>query len=57
MKTSTKLRLFGAVIVLFNLWMAGNYNIGVIPLLVLTFGFAAGFEILVVRPAAKKEQG
>ena len=56
MKTSTKLRLIGEAILVFNLWIVGNYNISGIPVLLLTLGFAAGFEILVVRPVSKKEQ-
>ncbi len=55
MKKSTKLRLFGGVVLLFNLWLIGRYNLEGIPVLLLTFGFAVGFEYLVVRPVAKGE--
>ena len=51
MKKTTKLRLFGGAIILFNLWLIGQYNLEGIPVLLLTFGFAIGFEYLVVRPA------
>jgi len=54
MKTKTKLRLIGGCILFFNLWLIGNYNLKGIPVLLLTFGFAAGYEFLVVRPAVKK---
>lgn len=54
MKKSTKLRLVGGAILIFNLWLIGNYNLKGIPVLLLTFGFAAGYEFLVVRPATKK---
>jgi hypothetical protein len=49
MKNSTKLRLFGGAVLLFNLWLIGNYNLKGIPVIILTFGFAIGFELLVVR--------
>lgn len=56
MKTSTKLRLFGGAILLFNLWLIGNYNLKGIPVLLLTFGFAIGYEFLVVRPVSKSTE-
>jgi hypothetical protein len=56
MKKSTKLRLFGGAVILFNLWLIGRYNLGGIPVLLLTFGFAGGFEYLVVRPVSKTEK-
>ena len=52
MKKSTKLRLVGGVVLLFNLWLIGRYNLKGIPVLLLTLGFAAGFEYLLVRPAS-----
>jgi hypothetical protein len=55
MKKSTKLRLIGGVILLFNLWLIGQYNIDGIPVLLLTFGFAACYEFIVVRPVSKTE--
>jgi len=56
MKKSTKLRLVGFVVLLFNLWLIGRYNIKGIPVLLLTLGFAAGFEYLLVRPASKMKR-
>lgn len=56
MKKATKLRLTGVVVLLFNLWLIGQYNLSGIPVLLLTFGFAAGYEFLVVRPASKVER-
>jgi hypothetical protein len=53
MKKTTKLRLIGGLVLLFNLWLIGNYNLKGIPVLLLTFCFAAGYEYLVVRPASK----
>lgn len=55
MKKSKTLRLIGGVILMFNLWLIGNYNIQGIPVLFLTFGFAAGYEYLVVRPLLKQK--
>ncbi|MFC1513103.1 hypothetical protein ACFL5J_01500 [Thermodesulfobacteriota bacterium] len=53
MNKSTKLRLLGGLVLLFNLWLIGRYNIKGILVLLLTFGFAAGYEYLVVRPLSK----
>lgn len=53
MKKTTKLRLIGGGILLFNLWLIGSYNLEGVPVLLLTFGFAVGYEYLVVRPASK----
>ena len=53
MKKSTILRLFGGVILLFNLGLIGHYDLQGIPVLLLTFGFAIGFEYIVIRPAIK----
>lgn len=53
MKKITKLRLIGGLMLLFNLWLTGYYSIEGIPVLLLTVGFAAGYEYLVVRPASK----
>lgn len=53
MKKTTKLRLIGGIVLLFNLWLIGHYNLEGIPVLLLTFGFAGGYEYLVVRPATK----
>lgn len=56
MKKATKLRLFGGAVLLFNLWLIGQYNLSGVPVLLLTFGFAIGFEYLIVRPVTKGEQ-
>ena len=56
MKKSTKLRLFGGTIILFNLWIVGQYNLEGVAVLLLTFGFAIGYELVVVRPVAKSEK-
>jgi len=53
MKKTTKLRLIGGGALLFNLWLIGAYNLEGVPVLLLTFGFAVGYEYLVVRPASK----
>ena len=49
MKKTTKLRLFGGLVILFNLWLIGRYNLEGLPVLLLTLGFAIGYEFLVVR--------
>ena len=46
----TKLRLLGGLLLVFNLWLIGRYSLQGIFVLLLTFGFAAGYEYLVVRP-------
>jgi hypothetical protein len=56
MKKSTMLRLGGGAVILVILTLAGRYNITGIPLLLATFGFAFGYEYLVVRPASKAEK-
>lgn len=56
MKKSTKLRWIGGAVLIFNFWLIGYYKIeGAIPMLLLTFGFAVGYEYLVVRPLSKDE--
>lgn len=53
MKPRTKLRILGAAIILFNLWLIGQYSISGIPVLLMTFGFAIAFEYFVVRRASE----
>lgn len=53
MKKAMKLRLIGGCVLLFNLWLIGRYNLEGIPVLLLTFVFAGGYEYLVVRSASK----
>lgn len=50
----TGLRWIGAGVLLFNLWLCGSCNITGVPLLLLTVGFAVGFEFLIVRPMARQ---
>ena len=54
MKKSTKLRLFGALVILVNLIIIGSYNITGLPVILMTFGFAVVYELLVVRPTIEK---
>ncbi len=56
MKKTTNYRLLGAFILLFNLWVIGNYNLQGIPVLLLTLGFAICYEYFVVRPVSKKQK-
>lgn len=56
MKKTTKLRLIGGTVLLFNLWLIGEYRLEGVPVLLLTFGFAVGYELLVVRPAKPKNE-
>lgn len=49
MKTRTKLRLLGGGILLFNLWLIGQYAIEGLPVLLMTMGFAIAYEYIVVR--------
>lgn len=53
MKRATKLRLFGAAVLLFNFWLIGHYSLEGLPVLLLTFGFAIGYEYAVVHPMTK----
>lgn len=54
-KKTTKLRLFGAAVLLFNLWLVGHYDIEGLTVLLLTVGFAIAYEFLVVRMLGKPE--
>lgn len=56
MNTVTKLRLFGGAVLLFNLWLIGEYRLEGVPVLLLTVGFAVAYEFLVVRTIGKGEQ-
>ena len=53
MKPRTKLRLTGGTILLFSLWLIGQYSVEVIPVLFMTFGFAIAYEYVVVRRASE----
>lgn len=56
MTKTNKLRLIGGAVLLFNLYLIGSYNIEGFPVLLLTFGFAAGYEYLIVRQVAKADE-
>ena len=56
MKKTKNLRLIGGGVLLFNLWVIGHYNLEGIPVLLLTFGFAAVYEYFIVRPASKNTE-
>jgi len=53
MNKRTKLRLLGGVILFFNLWLIGNYNLQGVPVLLLTFVFAIIYEYAIVRAFTK----
>lgn len=55
MDRSTKFRLFGGLVLLFNLWLIGRYSLEGLPVLLLTLGFAIGYEFLVVRSVRKSD--
>jgi hypothetical protein len=44
-------RSIGLCVLVFNLWLIGRYSLGPIATLVLTFGVAAAWELLLVRTA------
>ena len=54
MSKVTKLRIFGGLILLFNLMLIGYYEMEGIAVLALTFGFAIGYELIVVRNSVEK---
>jgi hypothetical protein len=56
MTKATKVRLFGGAVLLFNLWLIGRYELGGVATVLMTLGFAIGFEMLVVRPIAKSDK-
>ena len=56
MKKTTMLRLVGGVIILFLLVYTGRNNITGIPLLLILFGFAFGFEFLVIKPISRRQE-
>lgn len=49
MKKTTKLRLYGGVFILVNLFIIGRYSLPAFPAVWITFGFAIWYEIWVVR--------
>lgn len=56
MSRVAKLRIAGGLILLFNLWIIGENDIGGIPALLLTVGFVLAYESFVVSPAKDKSQ-
>lgn len=54
MSKVAKLRIVGGLILLFNLWVIGENDIGGIPALLLTVGFVLAYESFVVSPAKDK---
>ena len=57
MKPKIIARIVGATIILFNLWLIGQYQIEGVMVLVLTFGVAIAFELLIVRAIGNNSQG
>jgi hypothetical protein len=53
MKKATKLRLLGGTVILFLLCFIEHFNISGMPTVALIFGFAIGYEILIVGPHVK----
>ena len=49
LKSATKLRVVGVLILFFNLWLISEYNIQGIGVFLLTVGFAVAFELFIVR--------
>lgn len=47
--TKTQLRILGGVIILFNLWFIGNYQIEGVVILLMTLGVALLFEFVIVK--------
>ena len=47
--TKMQLRILGGIIILFNLWLIGHYQLEGLMILVLTAGVALFFEFVVVN--------
>lgn len=50
--TKTQFRILGGIIILFSLWLIGNYQIEGLMVLVLTLGVALLFEMVLVKKYA-----
>lgn len=50
--TKKQLRIIGGVIILFNLWLIGNYNLTGIFVLIGTVGVAVLFELVLIKKFA-----
>ena len=55
--TKTALRIIGGIIILFNLWLIGNYQLTGIMVLILTVGVALLFEFVLVKQFASDRVG
>lgn len=55
MSNAIRLRLIGGAVLLFIFWFIGHYNIQGPAVLLVTFGFVAVYELLVVRPQIKND--
>lgn len=47
--TKKQLRIIGGVIILCNLWFIGNYQIEGVAILLMTFGVALLFELVLIK--------
>jgi len=50
--TKKQLRIIGGMIILFNLWFIGNYQIEGIAILLMTLGVALIFEFVLIKKFA-----
>lgn len=50
--TKTQFRILGGMIILFNLWFIGNYQIEGIVILLMTLGVALLFEFVLIKKFA-----
>lgn len=55
MSKATRLRWIGGGVLFVNLWIIGAYNLTGLPVLLLTFGFAIFYELVVVRRHSNSE--
>lgn len=55
--TKNTLRIIGGIIILFNLWLVGHYQLTGIMVLLLTFGVALLFEFVLVKQFASDGVG
>lgn len=50
--TKKQLRIIGGIIILFNLWFIGNYQIEGMLILLMTLGVALLFELVLIKKFA-----
>ena len=55
--TTKQFRILGGIIILFNLWLIGNYQIEGMMVLALTLGVALLFETVLVKKYATDSKG